>query len=251
MGEKYISRGDGPKSDRNSTKKKPGPHPELLKAVAVGQSPGVAFTVRHSLPLLTYAPLLSVAYSALVMVFVNSASLALGLIVGPNLFLNLQSFNRNWSFLMGTMTGRLSEARSNSYRIVTDPMPHMSLRPYPALPSLADLPFLLLLPNVFYIVSYLIYISDASTKLIKSLSTSSDVCLATLVCASISLLISLYHIYASISTRLSSRRALSSAGIPVASPLYLFSGLLRWELFPLSFSTGRRVIKDVPIKIGR
>ena len=72
------------------------PHASLNKAVLKGQSALVTALVRYTCPLLETTPLLSIIYAIVMMVFLPSPKLTLGLIVGVNLFLNLQSFNKNW-----------------------------------------------------------------------------------------------------------------------------------------------------------
>jgi hypothetical protein len=72
------------------------PHASLLKAVAYGQSALATAMVRHTLPLIIWFPLLSSSYAIVMMIFLPSPVLTLGLIIGVNLFLNLQSFNKDW-----------------------------------------------------------------------------------------------------------------------------------------------------------
>jgi hypothetical protein len=53
----------------------------------------------------------------------------------------------------------------------------------------ADQPLMLLLPSLFYLISFCVFKFDDSIKLLRSLDDEDDIVLATVICAGLSIMI--------------------------------------------------------------
>ena len=188
------------------------PSKKILKTTAFAQSLKFVACMRTTLSLLSVAPSLSLLVPLSLMLLTNSSNVYFTLSLLA-FFFSLMSFNRNWSFVIGTLT--------------------------------SDMPLIIGLPHFTMMVLngvYAITQPDAFPTHAKHLHRAIEtgvygLPVAAFLLSTFSTFIAIYHLHTSIRARTATRNALSAAGYDVSSfPPGL--GLFPFALSP--FATTRR-----------